>query len=73
MWNTWQNCVCCSIDFGSFLQFNKIILNFNTVVQSISNVSQSCIFCGLISAFVIGSSELLIENMEWDWTQDGSL
>lgn len=62
-----------SIDFGSFLQFNKIILHFNLVVQGISNDSQSCIFCGLISAWVIRSSELLIENTERDWTQDGSL
>lgn len=64
----------CSIDFGSF-QFNnlKFILNFNIVIQSISNVSQSCIFCGLISALVTRSSELLIEDTELGWTQDGSL
>lgn len=62
----------CTIDFGSFSQFNKIILNFNIIVQSISNVSQTCIFCRLISASVTLFSQLLIENMEQHWTQDGS-
>lgn len=62
----------CTIDFGSFSQFNKIILNFNIIVQSISNVSRTCIFCGLISTLVTLFSQLLIENMEQQWTQDGS-
>lgn len=42
-----------AIDFDSILQLNKIILNFNTVVRSISESSQSSIFlCGVMSLSV---------------------
>jgi hypothetical protein len=59
--------------FGSFFQFSKIILNLNIFVQSFSNVSKSCILCGLISAVVMWFSEVSIENMDHNWPQNGSL